>query len=94
MICMDDGRVAHGPPAAAEVSRTMADCEMIKGCPFFHEKMPDMPAMANMIKRRYCLGDFSGCARYMVVQARGRGTVPGDLYPNQQDRARKLIDGA
>lgn len=71
----------------------MAECEMVKGCPFFNEKMADMPAMANMVKRRYCLGDFDKCARYMVLQGLGRGRVPGDLFPNQHDRARTLIAG-
>ena len=35
------------------------------------------------IRIKYCKGDNSGCARYMVFKALGREEVPLDLYPNQ-----------
>ncbi len=69
----------------------MADCELLKGCIFFNDKMADMPSTAEIIKTRYCKGDNQDCARYMVVQALGRGSVPENLFPNQTERAREII---
>lgn len=72
----------------------MSDCENLPGCPFFFGKMEMMPAMAEMFKRNYCLGDNSGCARYMVYRAKGKGQVPPDLYPNDRERAEEIVAGA
>ena len=70
----------------------MANCELIEKCIFFNDKMANMPGTAASFKRRYCQDDFSGCARYMVFKALGREKVPGNLFPNQHDKAKKVID--
>jgi hypothetical protein len=69
----------------------MADCEMLAKCIFFNDKMANMPAMAEMLKKKYCRGDNSACARYVVCKSLGREKVPGDLTPSQLDRAQKLM---
>ncbi len=69
----------------------MPDCECLPGCPFFNDKMDKMPAMASMLKKQYCQGDFVSCARYMVKVKLGKDAVPLDLYPNQIERAEKLL---
>lgn len=69
----------------------MADCEFIKRCPFFWDKMKNAPAMSSIYKKKYCKGDNSNCARYMVATRAGRDKVPKDLFPNQQERAKKII---
>lgn len=69
----------------------MSDCKCLAKCLFFNDKMQNMPAAANLLKKRLCQGDNSQCARYMVLCALGREKVPSDLSPNQQDRARELI---
>lgn len=69
----------------------MPDCECIAACPFFNDKMANMSAIAEMMKRKYCQGDKTACARYMVRGALGRERVPIDLFPNQVDRARQVI---
>ena len=69
----------------------MTDCEYIPTCLFFNDKMADKPATADMLKQRYCTGDKSGCARYMVRTAIGKEKVPVDLYPNQKEKALNLI---
>lgn len=71
----------------------MAKCECLGTCPFFNDRMENMPGLSNMYKRSYCEGDFAGCARYMVFKAMGKPSVPPDLFPNEQDRARKMING-
>ena len=69
----------------------MADCECLEICPFFNDKMANMPSMADMLKSRYCKGDWADCARHRVFVALGIEGVPIDLYPNQEDEADKLI---
>lgn len=71
----------------------MAKCECIPKCPFFQNKMADMPEMSAMLKKRYCLGDKTKCARYAVRGALGAPAVPIDLFPNESARAAKLVAG-
>lgn len=68
------------------------ECPFLKTCIFFQDKMNNMSATANVMKKRYCLGDNSQCARFMVAQRLGRDKVPTDLFPNQYDKAKKLTD--
>ena len=70
----------------------MAECECLAGCPFFNDQMKDMEGMANIYKRKYCRGDSTECARHMVFVRLGKEAVPGDLYPNMRDRARKILE--
>lgn len=72
----------------------MADCECLHKCPFFNDKMAGMPAMATIMKKRYCQGDSSDCARHIIFSTLGATSVPADLYPSQADRARQIISGA
>ncbi|MEF3697436.1 hypothetical protein [Desulfolutivibrio sp.] len=69
----------------------MADCEMIAKCIFFNDKMANMPAMAEMMKKKYCRGDNTKCARYLVCKKLGREKVPADLSPAQTDRAQAIM---
>ena len=66
-------------------------CENLAKCIFFNDKMANKPATANIMKNNYCEGDFKSCARYIVCKQLGREKVPGDLFPNQSDRAKILI---
>ena len=69
----------------------MADCELLKGCLFFNDKMPQDSGMGSIFKTRYCTGDSAKCARYMVAKQLGREKVPVTLYPNMADEAKALI---
>jgi hypothetical protein len=69
----------------------MPECEMAAKCLFFNDKMAKMPAMAAVMKKKYCQGDFSICARYLVCTALGREKVPADLMPSQTDKARRIL---
>ena len=71
----------------------MADCECLPKCPFFNDKMDSVPAVAEMLKAKFCKGDNSSCARYMVFKAKGREHVPADLFPRHIDRAKEIIGG-
>jgi len=68
----------------------MPDCECLMGCPFFNDRMKNLSVVKDMMKKRYCLGDNSQCARYIIFKARGRDAVPPDLIPNQVEIARAI----
>lgn len=69
----------------------MADCELLEGCLFFNDKMSVDEGLGAMYKNRYCQGDNSQCARYVVAKKLGREKVPANLYPNMLDKANELI---
>jgi hypothetical protein len=69
----------------------MADCECLGGCPFFNDQMKGLEAIKKMMKDKYCKGSSEACARYIVFKALGKPRVPGNLIPNQVERARQLI---
>jgi len=54
--------------------------------------MANMPATAELYKRRYCHGDNSQCARFMILKNLGKEKMPNDLFPNQLERAKLLIE--
>ncbi len=70
----------------------MAQCECLEGCPFFHDKMENMPSMAETYKNKYCLGDFEECARYIVFSKKGKPAVPKNLFPNQKEKALAIVN--
>ena len=69
----------------------MADCECLEGCPFFNDNMNNMPATAELMKQRFCLGNNRTCTKYMVYQALGGSKVPTDLFSNYTERASTLL---
>ncbi len=69
----------------------MAECECLPRCPFFHDKMAQKPATAQIMKKQYCMGDSSGCARHQVFKSVGSQHVPADLYPSQTDRVKPIV---
>ena len=69
----------------------MADCECLAGCPFFQGFLKNMPANAELTKMKYCQGEYTECARYMVFKALGKPRVPDDLFPREKERAEEII---
>lgn len=69
----------------------MADCDFLALCPFFNDKMENMPSAADMMKKLYCKWNYSQCARYMVATALGREKIPADLFPSDASRAEILL---
>lgn len=67
----------------------MQECEKLSVCPFFNDRLGTMPAVSGLLKQTYCLGDKTACARYKVSSA--GIPVPMDLFPNDVERARKLL---
>jgi hypothetical protein len=54
--------------------------------------MKGVDRMAELRQEKYCKGDNSLCARYIVFKALGKEHVPADLLPFQTDKAKELID--
>ncbi len=69
----------------------MAECPCLAGCPFFNDRMADMPVMANSMKRRFCEGEFTTCARFMIFSKLGKEKVPADLFPNDVEKAGQIL---
>jgi hypothetical protein len=69
----------------------MADCPRLSTCRFFNDQMAGMPSIANVLKQKYCQGDYQQCARYLVLCALGADAVPDDLFPDDRAEANKLI---
>jgi hypothetical protein len=69
----------------------MANCECLAGCIFFNDKMAKKPATADIMKKRYCQGDSSNCARYIIRQTLGKEKVPADLFPGDVAKANSII---
>jgi hypothetical protein len=69
----------------------MANCECLPRCPFFNDRMANLPSLSAMMKRNFCQGEFAGCARFKVMKALGAAKVPSDLYPNMAERAAALV---
>ncbi len=69
----------------------MAQCERLNVCPFF-KKIQCLPRMIDQLIAAYCEGDNGCCARLWVVSAELR--PPEDLFPNERDRALRIIADA
>ena len=70
----------------------MAVCEKLEKCPFYQGKMSMESGLGAMYKKKYCEGDKSICARYMVATTVGPEFVTNSLYPNMADKAKSIIE--
>lgn len=70
----------------------MAKCKMIDECPFHGGRLSQYsPSVVESMKRFYCEGGQSLCARYKIITTLGKEHVPMDLSPNDMDQARAII---
>ena len=69
----------------------MALCEKLEKCPFYNDKMNMESGLGAMYKKKYCEGDKTICARYIVATQLGAEFVTNKLYPNMNDAANKLL---
>jgi hypothetical protein len=66
-------------------------CPVLSACPFFADRITNMPSTAELLKRRYCWADYERCARWAVRQKLGKETVPRDLFPHETARAEAIF---
>jgi len=62
----------------------MKKCAITDQCPFFNDELPRMHTAREreQMKRKFCGGGSSQCARYIVAEALGLHEVPGNLFPD------------
>jgi hypothetical protein len=68
-------------------------CEFLDNCPFFNDRMDNMPTVSGVYKKIYCHGNNENCARYMIAKRLGVESIPSTVYPNNRDAAAKVISG-
>ncbi len=71
----------------------MGECENLATCPFFNDRLPNMPATTTFLKSFYCQREYTKCARYIVSKALGSPQVPADLFPEESIRAERIVAG-
>lgn len=69
----------------------MATCEKLEKCPFYQGKMDINSGLGSMYRKKYCEGDKTICARYIVSTQAGPEYVTNNLYPNMNDAANKIL---
>ena len=80
----------------------MGKCPKADSCSFFHQRMPGMPTIAALFKKRLCEGDNTSCARYYLfthVQSSNLSDemeariseLSINLYPNELARVKSII---
>jgi hypothetical protein len=69
----------------------MATCPRVSICPFYKQHLEQNPALAEELHSRYCLSNYLACARYSVAKGLGSDRVPDTLYPNQHEKARRML---
>lgn len=69
----------------------MAACEKLSKCPFYQGQMSADSGLGSMYKKRYCEGDKTQCARYMISTQLGPEYVTNNIYPNMTDLAKDMI---
>ena len=62
----------------------MKRCTITSECPFFNDQLPKIYTAKERddMKRKYCGGGNSQCARFIVAKALGLHEVPVNLFPN------------
>jgi len=70
----------------------LGPCRFTPYCPFFNDKLADMPAMAASMKMRFCEGEYENCARYMVLIEHGPKYVPDTLFPANLEQAEQILE--
>ncbi len=71
----------------------MVECDKSSTCPFFNDRLENMPTAATLQKLQYCEGDFERCARFRVETKLGSTSVPGTLFPEDSATADRIVAG-
>ncbi len=69
----------------------MAVCEKLDKCPFYQGQMRMDTGIGSIYKQKYCEGDKTICARYMIATTLGPEFVTERIYPNMNSLAEKMI---
>jgi len=65
-------------------------CEIFPCCTFFSKEIKS-DLIASKFREKYCNSCKEACARYIVLSAKSIDHVPDDLFPNEYDKALKIL---
>lgn len=70
----------------------MSECEYLQGCPFFNDRTGmELSELVVFVKQKFCHGDYTHCARYIVAFTLGEKAVPLDMTPVHLVRAQEIL---
>ena len=67
------------------------DCEFLKECMFFNDKLKNMPKASDVMKKMYCKWHYTKCARYKIASTLGKSALPEDMFPGDHGRATEML---
>jgi hypothetical protein len=73
--------------------KVMKECAIIDECRFFNDQQPRIHTAKEreVMKRKFCGGGSSQCARFIVAKALGSDEVPENLYPEDLFRVSIIL---
>jgi len=69
----------------------MSKCDLSKICLFYRKGFAAMPSTSKYLRRNYCLGDSTDCARHQIAANIGMELVPDYICPNSFDMLDKSM---
>lgn len=66
-------------------------CAYAEKCPFYQRKNNVHDVMYSTNLSRYCNNKYEECALFQIIRDKDASIIPGDLYPNQSWRIKKII---
>jgi len=72
----------------------MKKCSLLDTCPFFNDHLPRKRTVLEReeLKKKFCGGGNSQCARFIVAVALGLDSVPENLFPDHLYRVSTILD--
>lgn len=68
----------------------MGQCHLTETCVFFTREIGYSPELQAAMRREYCLGDWSRCARLLALDFMPREELPADMIPTDLDQLEQL----
>lgn len=69
----------------------MPGCKYLEKCPFFNSDRHGFGDFNELLRKKYCHGNSSECARYAISEQLGAQMVPADMLPSQHESAHRLV---
>jgi hypothetical protein len=72
----------------------MKKCSFSERCPFFNDQLPKKRSSREReeLKKKFCGGGNTQCARFMVAAVLGLEAVPGNLFPDHLYRVSTILE--
>jgi hypothetical protein len=72
----------------------MKNCSFTESCPFFNDQLPKKRTAQEReeLKKKFCGGGNTQCARYIVAAVLGMGAVPENLFPDHLYRVSTILE--